>query len=74
MEKVPVYWQSPVPRKCDLCGKPIDREFVDGRLGNSTKWFYSDLDCYAREGSGFGLGLGQRYVRQEDGRFLKVEG
>jgi hypothetical protein len=69
-----VYWRSPVPRTCDMCGSPLHEQFVDGRIKGGTQWGYLDLKCHTARGMGFGVGKGQRYDRQEDGRWLKTEG
>ncbi len=68
-----VYWVSKVP-DVDSFGNPIHDEFIDGRLVSSGQWGLFTPATYAVVGSGLGTGLGQRYKRQSDGKWLKIEG
>lgn len=75
-----VYWQSPVLENDDF-GEPIIDEFIDGRTAYGPWAIMSPLSHTihgARDRYGLpallGTGTGQRYQRQPDGRFLKVEG
>ncbi|MNV23468.1 hypothetical protein D3C71_1144800 [compost metagenome] len=68
----PVYWLSPL-RGCDVC----DRDFLDIMYDAKTvggPWGNLCEDCFKTGGVGLGVGLGQMYRRQPDGRFLCVEG
>lgn len=69
-----VYWIGPAPAKCDICGKPIGNTFVDGKTLPQNMWGMLDLACHRMHGVGLGTGRGQMYRRQENGRWLKVEG
>lgn len=79
MNKVPPmvrYWTGPVP-KVDDFGSPITDEFIDGKT-RSGPWATMSPESFAkyrmaRDGS-LGMGLGQRYKLQPDGKWLKVEG
>jgi len=71
----PVQWLSPAPIKCDCCSASIKGEFVDGKTKIGL-WACMCMNCYLL-GPGIaklGLGLGQRYVLQADGVWLKMEG
>lgn len=73
------YWVGDGPKTCELCDDPIGQEFIDGRLGPSPwsrmgSWACVCPECHAAYGTGLGLGRGQRYRRQDDGRWLKVAG
>lgn len=70
------YWRGIAPARCDLpmCHEPITVEFTDGVTTLSSQWAFMCPTCAKRYGKGLGPGLGQRYVRQEDHRFVKVEG
>lgn len=61
------------PAICDVCHDPIKTTFIDGatRMG---PWANMCLLCFGSIGIGLGLGRGQRYIKQGDGKFLKVEG
>lgn len=77
------------PESCDICSCPITHVFIDGRttLGG---WANMCITCYCvtarcnRAGPshgramlvGFplGCGSGQRYEKQDDGRWVKTEG
>lgn len=69
----PVYWIGDVPIVCDICRQRIENTFVDGATMNGP-WANMDLRCLRTHGRGLGRGRGQMYRRQEDGRWLKVEG
>lgn len=68
----PVYWLSKVPDLDDL-GNPIHDEFVDGATIYGP-WALMTPECHSAQGRGLGTGRGQRYKRQPDGRWLKIEG
>jgi hypothetical protein len=66
------YWIGKVPEKDDF-GKPIKDFFVDGKT-KSGPWAMMTLASYRVHGVGLGLGKGQQYEKQDDGKWLKVEG
>jgi hypothetical protein len=69
----PVYWISEPPAVCELCGQKIKETFADARTVQGP-WGSLDLKCLRIHGVGVGKGKGQVYRRQDDGRWLKVEG
>lgn len=71
-EVKPVYWAGE-PGVCNHCDRPIDGSFIDGRLPNG-QWGNFDLACARVLRVTTGAGRGQMYRRQEDGRYMKVEG
>lgn len=73
MSKQPVKWLSPVPKNCDLCGTLIKTVFVDGKT-RMGPWGCLCPLCHLHQGYGFGVGRGQRYIKQVDGSWLKVGG
>lgn len=75
-----VYWQGPVGPKAadgsqlDDFDQPITDEFIDGKTVMGP-WGNMSPKSWARHGVGrLGTGYGQRYKKQSDGRWLKVEG
>ena len=72
MSKAPVYWVSPVGERDDF-GSKIKDTIVDGRTHNGS-WALMTPDNFATFGVGLGLGRGQKYKKQKDGKWLKVEG
>lgn len=71
------YWCGPVPEKDDF-GCPIKHEvggvFYDAKT-DSGPWAIMAPCSWAFDGYGkLGLGFGQKYEMQQDGRWLKVEG
>jgi hypothetical protein len=71
----PVYWLSPVGEFDDF-GNPIENIIIDGRTKQGPWALMSEGSWMIHGGTGgrLGTGLGQKYHRQVDGRWLKVEG
>lgn len=59
------------PTKCQVCSKPLVDEMFDARMTTGV-WACMDADCFDKYGVGLGQGFGQKYVKQADGRWLKV--
>lgn len=69
--KPPVYWCGEIGPHDDM-GNPIGDTFIDGATGRG--WAIMSPSTHRMYGRGLGTGLGQKYERQADGRWLKVEG
>lgn len=67
------YWAGSPPSSCDLCKKAIINLFVDGRT-DLGPWGFMCIPCHVLHGYGTGVGRGQKYEKQADGRWLKVGG
>ena len=65
-----VYWQH-VVHSCDLCGSPLREIFVDGRVHGGSSWAIHCSGCWGVRRTG--VGLGQMYRRQEDGKWLRLD-
>jgi hypothetical protein len=77
MPKQPVYWISPLGGFDDF-GAPYGTSpgavMYDGKTEYGP-WANMTQESWDAHGPGrTGLGLGQKYVLQEDGRWLQVEG
>lgn len=68
------FFQSTPPDKCDWCSGPIKDVFIDGLMRTVGRWANLCPKCHAIHGAGLGLGQGQEFTRQEDGRWLKTGG
>jgi hypothetical protein len=71
-------WSGPVP-DTDSFGHAISDMFIDGQCDLSGsfrgRWAIFSWYSWQRYGCGrLGLGYGQRYDRQPDGTFMKVQG
>lgn len=69
------YWLSPLEDKCQTCDQPFGKLMYDMKT-NMGPWANMCNDC-ALLGPGIGrlgTGLGQKYQKQSDGRWLKVAG
>lgn len=69
-----VYWIGDVPSKCELSDLPIDTLFIDGRIPGRTAWANMHPVTFEKLGGEFGLGRGQLYQKQKNGRWLKIAG
>jgi len=67
------YWAGDVGDKDDY-GRLITDEFIDGRTVWGPWAIMSPLSWREEGVRKFGTGCGQRYRKQHDGRWLKVEG
>lgn len=68
-----VYWLGGVGPNDDF-GSKIDEVFIDGKTRQGP-WGIMTPSNWEQYGVGrLGQGFGQKYVKQDDGRFLKVEG
>ena len=66
------FWLGSDPEMCDICGEPIIDEFVDGRTRQGP-WGMLCPSCHEIQGVGLGVGRGQKYRKQPDGQWLKIE-
>jgi hypothetical protein len=66
-------WLSAPPKTCDLCGGPINNEFIDGQTVYGP-WGNMCPKCHKVAGIGLGMGRGQHYRKNGVGEFIKVEG
>jgi hypothetical protein len=67
------YWSGAVPTMDDF-DSPINGEFIDGKTSRGP-WAFMSPSSWRTFGLGtLGTGYGQRYRKQPDGRWLKVEG
>lgn len=70
-----VYWCGPIGPNDDF-DRPIDKQFIDGKTRHGP-WAIMTPESWKLEGGTFGrlgTGFGQRYEKQTDGRWKKVEG
>jgi len=70
------YWMGDAPTQCDLNlhhSHAITTAFVDGKT-KMGPWGNMCLTCHRRVGVGLGTGKGQKYEKQDDGKWLKVAG
>jgi len=68
-----VYWLSPLNDVDDFGDKFTDT-MIDGKT-NMGPWANMTPRSWAKHGVGqFGVGLGQLYKKQPDGRWLKIKG
>lgn len=50
---------------CQLCGKKLGLEFVDGRTKMDSRWAIMCVPCHRTYGLGLGTGYGQQYRRED---------
>ena len=79
MAKRKVYWLSPLKDECQSCGKPFGKLMYDMKTQGGP-WANLCDNCAMHNGGNhpgigrLGLGLGQKYEKQPDGKWLKTEG
>jgi hypothetical protein len=66
------YWQGSINANDDF-DQPITDVFIDG-VTSFGPWAIMNFTSFRRYGRGLGTGLGQKYEKQSDGRWLRVEG
>ena len=71
-EPAPVYWAGDVPAK-DIVGYPLTSIFYDAKIPDG-QWAILSHASFLGLGCKLGTGLGQKYRKQADGRWLKVKG
>jgi hypothetical protein len=73
MAKEPIYWHGDLGRTDDF-GVPYENIMYDGRTKRGP-WANMTITSWRIHGCGFlGVGNGQKYKKQADGRWLKIEG
>ena len=62
--------------QCDICQCYFrDQQYlVDCELKDKPGWCYMCGSCFSKHGKGIGYGVGQLYMRQPNGKWLKVGG
>jgi len=66
------FWMGNVSDKDDF-GKPIKDEFIDGKT-NQGPWGIMSPESFRIYGVGVGQGKGQKYKKQSDGKWKKIQG
>lgn len=70
----PVYWIGHLPdRGCEICYSQFEGKMVDGKIRGGP-WALMCRGCHEKYGHGLGVGRGQLYEKQPDGRWMKTEG
>lgn len=70
----PKYWVGAVPGMDDF-NVPITDAFIDGKTGMGPWAIMTPISFSSYGVTGrLGVGLGQRYEKQADGRWLKTQG
>lgn len=59
--------------ECDVCGKEIKKTLYDAKTVYGP-WATMCESCFRKIGVGMALGLGQKYKKNKDGEFEKIEG
>lgn len=67
------YWHGTDPVRCDVWGQPITTVFYDAKMPGAG-WAMMHPDTFEALSCALGPGRGQRYEKQEDGRWLKTAG
>jgi len=67
------YWMGNVQKQDDFGDEIVD-VFIDGKT-NQGPWGFMTPESWKKHGVGkLGTGFGQKYKKQDDGKWLKIEG
>lgn len=67
-----VYWTAPVGGFDDF-GYPISKRIIDGKTKQGP-WALMTPQSYVKHGIALGVGYGQLYEKQKDGKWLLIKG
>jgi len=67
------YWLAPVPAKCEISGCEFNGVMYDAKIPGGG-WANIAFETFTRLGCSLGVGRGQKYRKQDDGRWLCVAG
>ena len=68
------YWLGAEPTHCEISGARIEAVFYDAKMPSESWWAIMVPATFKVRGCRTGAGHGQRYEKQEDGRWLKTAG
>lgn len=75
--KTPRYWTGKAPTECDICHGEILDAFTDGKTWRGP-WGIMCERCVStasiRRSNPWGEGIGQHYVKQANGKWMKTAG
>lgn len=70
-----VYWLGTLKDECNMCRSSFKDVMYDAALPHyGGMWGCVCKRCFIDAGGKTGLGFGQRYDKQKDGKWLKVAG
>ena len=68
-------WRGDLPDTCQLCRRAFGLGHADTFIDGATRlgpWGYMCAVCHASQGLGLGIGLGQAFRLQPDGRWAQM--
>lgn len=69
------YWMSRPPEQCDTCENNIEEKFYDAMIVTGSWGCLCPTCFHLGPGLGIlGIGHGQEYTKQKDGRWMKTGG
>jgi hypothetical protein len=66
------YWHGDIPVRCETCDVPITTSFSD--CATPHGWANICNVCVTLQKCTYGIGRGQKYEKQPDGKWLKTKG
>lgn len=69
----PVYWNGSLPDVCQISKRPFNGVMYDAHIPGAG-WANINHDAFVRLGCSLGVGRGQKYELQDDGRWLCTAG
>lgn len=69
----PVYWAGPIPDCCQISGRAFGGVMYDAKIGSSA-WACIDQVAFVNLRCNLGVGFGQKYELQTDGKWLQTAG
>lgn len=71
---LPIYWTGPLEDRCQISGRKLGGVMYDARIPGKGQWANIDQIAFVNLGCKLGVGHGQRFELQTDGRWLCTAG
>ena len=70
---IPTYWTGPLEDRCQISGRKLDGVMYDAKIPGGG-WANVAHQTFVNLGCSLGVGYGQKFEKQPDGRWLCTAG